>query len=141
MAARSALAKWRQFPVEITLRFGWAGGRREFVTLIGTVTAQIAALCNRCLQPFVYPVREELKLLLVQYGNAAGEVPGFETWELDEEWLRPADVVEETLIMALPLAPRHGDETICRPEAIAAPAAEHSNTTRPFADLKSQMQD
>ncbi|MCI0516248.1 MAG: DUF177 domain-containing protein [Woeseiaceae bacterium] len=140
-AARTPLAKWRQFPVEITLRFGWAGGRREFVTVTGTVTARIAALCNRCLQPFVYPVREELKLLLVHTGDATGEEPGHETWELDEEFLRPADIVEEILIMALPLAPRHDDETICRPEATAAPAAERGNTIRPFADLKSQMQD
>lgn len=138
--APSALAKWQQFPVQITLRFGWAGGRREFVALTGKVEAQIAALCNRCLQPFEYPVREQLNLVLARPDEVGGAAPGYEIWELDDEWLRPADIVEETLIMALPLVARHEDDKSCQLKAGPA-AAERNDVTRPFADLRSQMQD
>ena len=51
----------------------------------------------------------------------------------------PADIVEETLIMALPLAPRHQIEATCRPVTAAVTPQEHGATTRPFADLKSRM--
>jgi hypothetical protein len=139
-AAPATLAKWRQFPVRITLRFGWAGGRREFVNLTGTVEARIAALCNRCLQPFEYPVREELNLVLARPDEVRGAAPGYEIWELDDEWLRPSDIVEETLIMALPLVARHEDDKSCQLKAGPA-AAERNDVTRPFADLRSQMQD
>lgn len=137
--ASGPLAKWRQFPVKITLRFGWAGERREFVTLTGEIEARVAAQCQRCLQPFEYPVRERLNLLLDGPGEVAGTMPGFEVWELDEKSLRPFDIVEEALLMALPLVARHQDENSCLPH-LAAPA-ERSETIKPFADLRSQMQD
>jgi uncharacterized protein len=139
-AAPPTLAKWRQFPVQITLRFGWAGGGGEFVALTGTVETRIAVLCQRCLQPFVYPVREQLKLVLASPDEAGGTAPGYEIWELDDEWLRPADIVEETLVMALPLVARHEDDTTCQLKA-GPVAAEREDLTRPFADLRSQMQD
>jgi uncharacterized metal-binding protein YceD (DUF177 family) len=66
--------------------------------------------------------------------------PGYEIWELDDEYLRPADIVEETLIMALPLVARHEDDKSCQLKAGPA-AAEREDVTRPFADLRSQMQD
>jgi uncharacterized metal-binding protein YceD (DUF177 family) len=140
VAARSSLAKWRQFPVEITLRFGWAGGRREFVSLTGTVETRIAALCQRCLQPFEYPVREELNLVLARPDEAGSTVPGYEIWELDDECMRPADLVEESLIMALPLVARHEDDKSCQLKA-GPVAAERKDLTKPFADLRSQMKD
>jgi uncharacterized metal-binding protein YceD (DUF177 family) len=139
-AVPSAVVKWRQFPVQITLRFGWAGGRREFVSLTGTVAARIAAVCQRCLQPFEYPVREGLDLVLARPNTVSVTAPGYEIWELDDEWLRPADLVEETLIMALPLVARHEDDKSCQLKAGPA-AAEREDVTRPFADLRSQMQD
>ncbi len=139
-AAPAMLAKWRQFPVQITLRFDWVGGRREFVALTGAVEARMAAICHRCLQPFEYRVREELNLVLARPDDVTGTAPGYEIWELDDEWLRPADVVEETLIMALPLVARHDDRESCQLNAGAA-TAERDDITRPFADLRSQIQD
>ncbi len=136
------LAKWRQFPVRITLRFGWADTRRGFVTLTGEVETRMAGLCQRCLQPFEYPVCEGLKLLLARPDDpiemAPDTAPDSEVWELDEEWLRPIDIVEEALIMALPLVARH--ENSCQPH-LAEPKPELSDKEKPFADLRSQMQD
>jgi len=133
-------AKWRQFPVRIGLRFGWADTRRDFVILTGEIETRIAALCQRCLQPFEYPVREEFKLLLARPDDPIGMAPGFEVWELDEEWLRPIDIVEEALIMALPLVARHENEGSCQPQPATA-APKDNDKVKPFADLWSQTQD
>ena len=129
---------WRQYPVTITLRFGWADERREYVSLEGEAAARIGAICQRCLEPFDLELRTALKLLLIRPGDAVAERPGYEAWELEEPNLRPIDIVDEALVMAMPLAPRH--ETECR----AVPRAmqrDEGATTRPFADLRSRLRD
>lgn len=133
-------AKWRQFPVRIKLRFGWADSRRERVTLTGDVASQLAAVCQRCLEPFEFGVQADLQLLLAKPGDQVPAASGYEIWELDNDWLRPADIVEEALIMAMPLAARHEDGKICRPIDAEAPP-DGNDKVRPFADLRSQMQD
>ncbi len=54
--------------------------------------------------------------------------------------LGPADIVEETLIMALPVVARHEDDKSCQLK-MATALAERNDSIRLFADLRSQMQD
>lgn len=132
-------AKWRALPVEIRLTAGWADERRAMPVLEGYVKARVPAVCQRCLEPFELPVDRELRLLLS--GPEAGEVESdeYETWEIEEPTVRPLDIAEEALIMALPLAAMH-DGAACRaPEQ--EQAASGGDTVRPFADLKERMRD
>jgi len=57
---------------------------------------------------------------------------------LDEGTLRPLDLLEEALIMAIPLAAMHVDDAVCKQAAEIAEAV--TETTQPFAMLKSQME-
>lgn len=133
-------AKWRQFPVDIKLRFGWAGTEDRQAFVKGEVSASLLARCQRCLEPFRYELGSEVNWLLVPPGNSAVDMAGLETWELDSERLRPADIVEESLIMAMPMAAMHAGTEDCK--AIApGESVQSGNTVRPFATLKSQMQD
>ena len=135
-------AQWRTEPVGIKLEFSWADSRREIPLLTGHVTASIAALCQRCLEPFEMAIETELNMVLLQelQASKAAEsgVSDFEVWELDEDTIRPLDIVEEALIMALPLSPVHTSRDLCGPLADNA-EQKKSDTVRPFADLKSQM--
>ena len=56
---------------------------------------------------------------------------------MDEERLRPLDLVEEVLIMALPLATLHDGDAACAERE--CPEEAPATKTRPFADLKLQM--
>ena len=60
-----------------------------------------------------------------------------EVWELDDETICPADVVEEALIMAMPFAAMHEDPAACREFDTAS--SDEVQTTKPFAGLKSQL--
>ena len=52
--------------------------------------------------------------------------------------MRPLDIVDEALVMAVPLAALHEDnETCMAPDDVVD---EGSDTIRPFAALKSQME-
>jgi uncharacterized metal-binding protein YceD (DUF177 family) len=133
-------AKWRQFPVEIKLRFGWADAQQEMAVVRGTVGARMLARCQRCLDAFQYELESPVNWLLVRPGEAAVDSEDFELWELDEDRLRPVDIVEESLIMAMPMAAMHTDLQNCSAIAPGDPV-QSKNKVRPFATLKSQLQD
>jgi uncharacterized metal-binding protein YceD (DUF177 family) len=135
-------AQWRIAPVGIKLNFSWVDSDKEFPALTGQVTANIAALCQRCLEPCEIVVATELKMVFVKESprlKAADiEFSEYDVWELAEDTIRPLDIVEEALIMALPLSPLHPSRDLCGPLADNV-VQEKTDTARPFADLKSQM--
>jgi len=133
---------WRAAAVEARLEFDWSDARRELAVVRGTVLSQLYAVCQRCLEAFVMPVETSLSLIFAPPGTASDEMPevvDFEAWELEEETVRLLDIVEESLIMALPLAPMHEYDETCGALAESA-TDERPDTVRPFADLKSQME-
>ena len=127
---------WREQRVSGRLSFGFADAQDGLPMLQGEVTATIDAVCQRCLDAMQLPLSVELKLLFAGTESTA-EDGGFESWELEDDFLRPIDIVEEALIMAMPLAAMHVDSDTCaKPEAQQAEASE---TIRPFAALRAQM--
>jgi uncharacterized protein len=143
LAAEEIPEEWRQTPVAIRLQFGWADRGRRFPALEGRVVARVPAVCQRCLGPMQLTLDEELKLLLA----GASDAPSAETatgdydlWEIDEATIRPLDILEEALIMAIPLSPLHGRGEGC--DALGdADSADSDETIRPFAGLRSTMTD
>ncbi len=136
---------WRVAVVSGQLVFGFtdaqgglqAGGKWPAVE--GRIEVTIDLVCQRCLEPMQLPLVADLRLLFA--GDQADAVTGdsYEIWELAEESLRPLDLVEESLIMAMPLAATHVSDAACKEPA--AIEEESGETIRPFADLKSQMQE
>jgi uncharacterized metal-binding protein YceD (DUF177 family) len=127
---------WREATVRGRLAFGFADAQERLAALEGRVAVTVDAVCQRCLRPMHLPLEVELKLV---FASAPSAIEGrdYAVWELDEDGLRPLDLVEETLIMALPLAARHGREEDCRGAPLAP--GETADTVRPFASLKQQM--
>ena len=128
---------WRESPVAGQLSFGFADAQDGSPAVTGQVCVTIHAVCQRCLGVVELPLAAELRLVLRDDAADVADGDHYETWELDEDTLRPLDLLEEALIMAMPLAAMHVDDAVCKqPAAIAEAAIE---TTQPFAMLKSQM--
>ncbi len=66
------------------------------------------------------------------------EREGYELWEYSEEPMRPLDIAEEALIMAMPLSAMHDNMNEC--VDIDVIEVDEIMTT-PFANLRSQMDD
>jgi uncharacterized metal-binding protein YceD (DUF177 family) len=130
--------EWRSAPVDIRLGFGWADSRREIPTLEGEISTDIVAVCQRCLEPFELPLTTTLKMLLLKSADATAAHGDFEIWEVEGNAIRPIDIVEEALIMALPLSVLHQSPELCGPLAQNV-TDEQVKTARPFSDLRSQM--
>lgn len=127
---------WRNATVVGRLQFGFADAQRYVPALQGRVAVTVDAVCQRCLEPMRLPLDAKLRLLFDVGGEVATGGEGYEVWELEDERLRPLDVVEEALIMAMPLAAIHADA-----ECTAVMANEPEKATRPFANLRQQMDD
>ena len=142
MAGSDMPREWRRAPVAIRLAFAWADVDGQLPRVTGRVSARLTTVCQRCLEVFELPVAADIDLLLraadpnPRDSVQAGDV---EIWELDSDRMRLVDLVEESLVMAMPLAPMHESTDDCGP--LVRDMAEIEDTmTRPFADLRTRME-
>ena len=105
------------------------------------VAADATMLCQRCLAPLNWPLKSTGRAALVATPAEAERVPEtLETVLAPEHRISIRDLVEEELLLALPLVPRHendecaGDRagTLVEPGSAAEPVGE---THRPFGQL------
>ena len=129
---------WRAAPVDIRLEFAWADGLEGIPAINGRASAQLPVVCQRCLEAFDLSLDTSVNMLLVTSAESA-EVDRYEVWELADEALRILDIVEEALVMAMPLAPAHEADETCAAMTIEN-TDSGSETVRPFADLRSQLE-
>lgn len=125
--------------VEATFEFerlgeGLAGCRLD-------VSAAVRLRCQRCLEAFEQPLRSRAQLAFVGSDDEAGRVPeGFEAVPADDGRVDLRELVEDELLLSLPIVALHGGDTRCAASSRQAaegraeePAAE---THRPFAQLQ-----
>ena len=128
---------WRDSTVVGEMTFAFADAQQKVPAVQCELTATVDAVCQRCLEPFQLALETESSLLLLALDETAEGYEDHEVWEMEEDVLRPQDIVEELLIMALPLSARHVDSASCK--VLSAAADEQEEMTKPFAALRAQM--
>ncbi|HEV7123625.1 MAG TPA: YceD family protein [Rhodanobacter sp.] len=104
-------------------------------------SAPLTLTCQRSLEPFVSPVAVQTRLGLITDERAeAGLPPDYEPLLVAEDGrLRPADVIEDELLLALPLVPVNPDSRLPDEVTDQAPdsdAAGEGRSENPFAVLR-----
>jgi uncharacterized protein len=105
-----------------------------------TVAAEVTLICQRCLSPLVRQVEGQGRAALVASPAEAERVPDtLETVLAPEYRISIRDLVEEELLLALPLVPRHEDNG-CAADSAGTPgqgfsAEPPAETQRPFGQL------
>jgi uncharacterized metal-binding protein YceD (DUF177 family) len=129
---------WRDAIVVGRLSFGFVAAHGQVATLMGQVAVTIHAVCQRCLRPCVLPLQVELRLLFGDESLSGESDDGFEVWDLDDGEVCPADLIEEALIMAIPLVAMHDDDAAC----ISVPVSDEKvqRMATPFASLKARLE-
>jgi len=128
---------WRDSLVTGRLVFGFADAQMQVASLEGEVAVTVDAVCQRCLEPFRLTLSTELRLLPTRVGQGVSGSADFDVWELDEDTICPAEIVEEVLIMAMPLSAMHDSAEACGGYEPADEQVEQ--TTKPFAELRAQL--
>jgi len=81
--------------------------------------ATVHLLCQRCLTPLEHHVRDKVEMALLETASLEQHLPDrYEPVILEEDRLMPAMLIEDELIISLPIVPRHE-----RPEECDAPSA------------------
>ena len=104
-----------------------------------TASADLPLLCQRTLERFLLPVRLDHRMGLIQQeSEEAALPPGYEPLLLDGSGeLRPLDLVEDELILAVPVVPvGPGTDAVEREWGSTATGAEPERPN-PFAALAS----
>jgi uncharacterized protein len=142
------LSDWavdKQARAHLTARFHLVEKR---VGVAGRVTANLRLICQRCLAPVETPVDDEFHVVLVSSENEMDQLPEQQdavianVTQLELGWL-----LEEQLLLAMPLVPLHAKLTECAQGASSVEAndlierdapqsAASLDTQRPFADLR-----
>jgi uncharacterized protein len=109
--------------------------------LSGRVSGRLTLQCQRCLGPMPWDVALQLEMVVLGNEAEAGLLEDDADFLLaTDDGFSPRQVVEDEIILALPLIPRHENEVECgaliheRPET--AGAAPEEKRPSPFADLK-----
>lgn len=112
----------------------------RFVGVTAHVTGQCALPCQRCLELVRVGVEIDTRLAV---GDALDDEAiaaldeGYERWDHEGETLAVADLVEELVLLDLPLVVRHERREDCGTLAGQLPdAAASTGTQRPFAGLQ-----
>ncbi len=106
--------------------------------LRGTVTADVTMECQRCLENFRLPLHAEFALGIVSHESLAERLPEhYEPLVVGENPIFLRDIVEDELILSLPIVPKH-PEGQC-PAGKGGDEVQKSEERRenPFAALKS----
>lgn len=131
-------ADWRDTQVTGRLEFGFADAQQQLPHVQCRVATDAPAVCQHCLEPFRLPLEAEASLLLLDMEQDVDGYDDHEVWELEEKLLRPRDIAEELLIMALPFSAMHTESAACRTLSAEAQGSAEKMTT-PFAALREQM--
>ena len=132
----------REYRVSGWLQFGLTSDHAGRPCVKGQVEAAVPAVCQRCLQTFPLSLDVELRFELIapqadgRNSAAADGDDVFEPWELDESTVRPVDIVDEALVMALPLVAKHDDRAGC---VEFDDGRDREKKTLPFVSLRAQM--
>jgi uncharacterized protein len=116
----------------LTASFTFQPGPEGFPQVRLVVAGAVTLVCQRCLDPVLLPVAIDVLLTLASSdAEAAGLAEPFETALLADGELVPAQVVEDEVLAALPLAPKHSETTRCGREEQMNSGEVH----RPLAGL------
>lgn len=91
--------------VRASLRFRQRSGR---LVVELDYHATLTLVCQRCLEPLVRKVSEHVEMALVESPSMEPHLPeGCEPLVLEGDRLLPSELIEDELIVSLPMAPRH----------------------------------
>lgn len=95
--------------IKISLEF--ARDKQGFRTICGKIAGHLQLVCQRCMQPLTYPLDIAVKLSPVmteaQAKNLQGLPKDFDALIVDSESMLLADMIEEEIILNLPIIANH----------------------------------
>lgn len=105
-----------------------------------SINTAISLTCQRCMQLFQYSVERETTLQVAETEEAARDLPeGIEPILLDENRLNLLELLEDELMLAIPIVAMHEVDD-CSEKVDVAEEVQEPETHKPFVGLDKLMQ-
>lgn len=136
MQRLSAILHTNHEEVSANLKFGI--DEQGITNLIGHLETEVILQCQRCLEPFKYGIISDFALGIVNTLDEANALPErYEPALAKDGSLALRDLIEDELILNLPIIPRHEPDE-CKVKLPLADAGwEEGKRDNPFQVLKS----
>lgn len=122
-------AQFEPLTAAFRLAFGRDDDRRSVVT--GRVQSLLPLRCQRCGQRFDLSVDVDVNLALAAGIDEANALPdAYDPLLVEDRLMRPSELIEDELILAIPAIPRHPDGE-CEPPVVASPASREDEAAAP----------
>lgn len=137
------LVEFPRLAAQLARPEGSARGRVRFRRELGHVVAELTVsgeawlVCQRCLEPVHRALAGESRLALVADAAGADAVPaGLDAMIVEDERVSIRELVEEELLLDLPIVPLHENPADCVQSGAPAAVPPQSDTRQtPFAQL------
>lgn len=113
----------------------------------GAITAQVEMTCQRCLEPVAVTIADTINLaVLADEAQVADLNPDWDPWICQEHKLELAEMLEEQLMLAMPIVSYHPD-TDCiegldyQAKPVSDSQQQADSRANPFAVLKVLQED
>jgi uncharacterized protein len=129
-------------PGRIEAEVAFAPAKVGLARLRLSLNGPLELVCQRCLGPLIWPARLDASLAVVaQEADADALEDPFEAVALDDGVLCLSEVIEDEILAAVPLAPRHTADDKCDAPAppVDAEEGDAGGSSRPFAELGALM--
>ncbi|MDG2071122.1 MAG: YceD family protein [Pseudomonadales bacterium] len=127
---------------EVSVSLGFHRGESKHVSATGTVQAEVRLICQSCLESMTFPIVCKVNVMLLESEDELLELAQHEEGILVEAPVaRLTDILEDELILSLPMVSRHSgqcwdSDEYAADETDLGETAEVT-THRPFENLSS----
>jgi uncharacterized protein len=124
-----------QYEQKIVLSFEFLRSEFDIAMLNGHLQTRLTLECQRCLQPMDFPLDQDFSLLI----DASDEIvqhSSQDTLYSDDGWIDIVEVVEDELILTIPLVAMHENRDCNSNWQASSAAVETPTGENPFAVLQ-----
>ncbi len=126
----------------VKARFEFGRDEQGLIVMQGQLEADVQMVCQRCLEAALLPVLSEFTYAVVKEGKNTDNLPkSYDVIELGEDPLDLLELVEDELILALPIVPAHEPDQCQHPAGYVAapePSVKQVSRSNPF-DVLAQL--
>jgi uncharacterized protein len=98
----------------LQVRLAFRLDERRIRVLQGSIEGEIRLICQRCLQPLVFPLQLEFSLGILTAETEIDRLPeGYEPLLVSGNPLRTVEVIEDEVLLVIPAVPVHSDDQEC----------------------------
>lgn len=128
----------------VQAKFVFERDERRSVIFHSSIDVPVKMVCQRCLELVTLPIHSECTYVVVKEGANTQSLPkGYDVLELGEDPLDLLALIEEELLLALPIVPAHHPEECQQPAGLDEPEPSVDEVTRsnPFSVLAQLKRD